>query len=209
MHPLGIDEQPIYSKVVSCKCLIAARNAYLAGGGMAAERGIRPEPQSFSDFVLLPGNREAFNAAKEWAEGKSFLWLLIYGEHGCGKSHLCNAASRRLGERGLMSYYRKPSDIHAEVRRAIQAGEGKDSVLDIYKRTMCLILDDYGIESGTPEQDANMDDILVTRFEWQAATMMTTNLTWSQMPGRIASRFDDRQLSRRIQNTAPDYRREK
>jgi DNA replication protein DnaC len=209
VHPLGVDGEPVYSQVVSCQCQVQARMVFLNGGGMAAERGIRPEPQTFANFELSRDNRESFNAAKEWAEGKSFLWLLIYGGHGCGKSHLCNAAARRLSERQALCYYRKPSDIHAEVRRAIQANEGKDSVLDQYKQVGCLILDDYGIESGTPEQEANMDDILVSRFEWQLATMMTSNLMWSQFPGRLASRFDDRVLSRRIQNAAPDYRRKK
>jgi len=70
-------------------------------------------------------------------------------------------------------------------------------------------INDYGVESGTDAQAANMEDILVTRYENLLPTMMTTNMDWSQLPERIASRFDDRQLSRRVHNEAPDYRGQK
>lgn len=215
IHPLNEWGAPIYEKIVGCRapgCYVEAAQRFLRGEEHGAKCGIRPAPQTFDNFVrdLKGGNRDAYEFAKAFADPTAtFIWLLIYGKPGNGKSHLCNAVGRRLQERGIRFCYVKAADIHAEVRRAVQANEGKDVVLDKYKNTQYLIIDDYGVEHGTDAQDANMEDILVTRYEQLRPTMMTTNLTWSELPVRIASRFDDRTLARRVENAAPDYRGQK
>ncbi len=206
---------PIYDRVVPCTaigCYHEDHQRFLRGEAYGASCGIRPAIQTFDNFErdLRGGNRDAYDFAKEFAAGTGqFIWLLIYGRPGNGKSHLCNAVARRLQERSVRFQYVKAADIHAEVRRAIQANDGKDAVLDRYKNVPVLIIDDYGVEHGTDAQDGNMEDILVTRYERLLPVMMTTNLTWSELPGRIASRFDDRGLARRVQNAAPDYRSQK
>jgi len=215
LHPLNEWGTPIYDKTIPCRapgCYVDSVQRFLRGEAYGATCGIRPSPQTFANFErdLKGGNREAYDFAKAFSEPTaSFIWLLIYGKPGNGKSHLCNAVGRRLQERGVRFLYVKAADIHAEVRRAIQSNEGKDVVLDKYKGVPVLIVDDYGVEHGTDAQDANMEDILVTRYERLMPTMMTTNLTWSELPARIASRFDDRELARRVENTAPDYRSQK
>jgi DNA replication protein DnaC len=213
LHPSNEWGTPIYDKVVSCLapgCYHESHQRFLRGEAYGAQRGVRPAVQTFDNFLLVPGARPAYDAAQALADGKAtFIWLLLYGKPGNGKSHLCNAVARRLQERVVSFKCVKAADIHAEIRRAVQSSQGKDVVLDEYKSVPVLIVDDYGVEAGTDAQDANMEDILVTRYENLMMTMMATNLTWSELPPRIASRFDDRELARRVENAAPDYRSKK
>ena len=210
VYPLNEWGEPIYSKAVVCRapgCYYDSIRGYAKGATYGKARGVRPEQQTFENFKAVAGAKQALKLAQEFASAEAeFIWLLIYGGTGNGKSHLCNAVARNLQERGLRFRYVKAADIHAEVRRAVADNSGKDVVLDEYKTVPNLIIDDYGIESGTDAQAANMEDILVTRYEQLLPTMMATNLTWSDLPERIASRFDDRQLARRVHNEAPDYR---
>jgi DNA replication protein DnaC len=213
VHPSNEYGAPIYDKVVPCLapgCYHESHQRFLRGEAYGAERGIRPAVQTFSNFLIVPGARAAYETAKAFAEPTAtFIWLLLYGKPGNGKSHLCNAVARRLQERGESFKYVKAADIHAEIRRAVQSNQGKDIVLDEYKSVRVLVIDDYGVEKGTDAQDANMEEILVTRYERFLQTMMATNLTWSELPERIASRFQDREMARIVRNDAGDYRGKK
>ena len=213
VHPLNQWGEPIYSQVVVCQargCYNDSVRGYTRSPQYGKELGVRPEEQTFENFKAAEGSHEALSVSLAFASRKAdFIWLLVYGGTGNGKSHLCNAVARCMQNDGMKFRYIKAADIHAEVRRSVRDNTGKDTVLDIYKAIPVLIIDDYGVESGTDAQAANMEDILVTRYENLLPTMMTTNMDWSQLPERIASRFDDRQLSRRVHNEAPDYRAQK
>ena len=215
LHPLGIDGEPVYSQVVSCECYVKARMAYLNGAQYHAEQGARPAHQTFDNFLLMPGSRDAFNAAKAWVDPKAkFLWLLIYGGVGNGKSHLCNAALDVLLRRGVKAKLVTASQLLAQLRTAM-SDHTTDAVMAEYQTILDLIVDDLGAgmkHPGEPASEwewARVEELLVARYERMLPTMVVTNLDWSQLPERLASRFDDREMARRIENTAPDYRSQK
>jgi DNA replication protein DnaC len=189
--------------------------AYLNGQQYHAEQGARPAHQTFENFLLMPGSRDAFNAAKVWVDPKAaFIWLLIYGGVGNGKSHLCNAALGTLLSGGVKAKLVTASQLLAQLRIAM-ADHTTDAVMAGYQSVPTLIIDDLGAgmkHPGEPASEwewARIEELLVARYERLLPTMVVTNLDWASLPERIASRFDDRAIARRVENTAPDYRREK
>lgn len=180
--------------------------------------GATPRGQTFENFTVTKGlNDEAHTQAKAWSEGRAkYCWLIIYGTTGNGKSHLCAAAHKTLV--GRVSYAQcrhitAPGFIQ-ELRLAMSEHK-MDQVMLEYQQALYLILDDIGTgmkpvgESGSEWEWARIEDLLAARYEWQRPTMMATNLNLKDMPDRIASRFNDRELARLVLNRAPDQRGKK
>jgi DNA replication protein DnaC len=206
VHPVTPLGQVLYDKAVPCQCYLDSASAYQRG-----EAQSRPAPQgkTFDNFYMLPGSRDAYKTTKEWVEAKDFIWLLVYGGVGNGKSHLCEAASRALHDRKEQCRMITTSEMHAQIRRSVNDDTGKDMVLDSYKRTQWLIMDEWRLDRENEAQTSNIEDILLARYENVLPTMVVTNVDITQLPPRIASRFQDVQMSRCIANTAPDYRVQK
>ena len=213
VHPVDDCGFPVYDKVVPCKahgCILDSHNQYHTSPTYERTRGIAPSEQTFENFRCLPGNEEALRYARTFASNaeSEWIWLLVYGKPGNGKSHLCNATARVLNRNGVPVKVTTTANMLSQLRKAVR-GEGMDVALDEYKDVFYLIIDDFGIEKGTDWEKATIDDLMVTRYEQLRPTMVTTNIEPSQLPPRMRSRFEDTELARIVENTADDYRRQK
>ena len=206
VHPVTAIGQVLYDKCVPCQCYLDSIAAYQRGENQSTPR---QQGRTFENFYMQRGAKQAYQSAKAWVEAKDFTWLLIYGGVGNGKSHLCEAAARALHEKRLQCRMTTTSEVHAQVRKAVSDDVGKDMVLDAYKRVQWLILDESLLDKETEAQSYNVEDILLARYESVLPTMVVTNVDISQVPPRIASRFQDIHMSRCVANTAVDYRRGK
>lgn len=145
-------------------------------------------------------------AASLLAYGEAkFVWLLLYGRPGCGKTHLCNAMVNVLHDRGLEVRIILAADLFALLREAIQSNR-TDEVLRGYKEVGFLIIDDYGVEYGSDWERAKFDELMTSRYATALPTVLTTNKELTELPERIQSRFTDKDMSRAIYNEAADYR---
>jgi len=212
---MGQDGEPVYNIAKPCDCYVVAAKAYINGDVYRAGYGARPVVQTFDNFVLIHGARESYNAAKAWTDpAADFIWLLLYGGVGNGKSHLCNAALNVLLSRGEKSRLITASSLLSELRMAM-SDHTTDIVMRGYQETSELIIDDLGagmkhpMEPASEWEWARIEELLVARYDGLKPTMVVTNLDWSDLPERIASRFQDREFARMLQNEAPDYRRDK
>ena len=205
VHPVTPFGQ--YDKANPCQCYLDSIAA--SQRGETQQHGSKPGGRTFKSFYMQRGAKEAYHATKKWVEAEDFVWLLVYGGVGNGKSHLCEAASRELHDRKQSCRLITTSEIHAQIRKSVNEDTGKDMVLDTYKRAPWLILDEWRLDRETEAQTGNIEDILLARYESLIPTMVTTNVDIAQVPGRIASRFQDARNSRCIANTAQDYRRQK
>lgn len=168
---------------------------------------IAPIPQTFDTFHITTANKDAFDKAKAFAEGVSpFIWLLIYGAVGCGKTHLCNAVRYATSQRGIDGRFLSLPDLFTSMRLAIKE-ERADDILQDLKNTTLLILDDFGMNYGTGWEIPRLEELLDYRLRAYLPTMMTTNLNLSDLPERISSRFSDTEYSCCVYNAAPDYRK--
>ncbi|HEX2912698.1 MAG TPA: ATP-binding protein [Chloroflexia bacterium] len=155
----------------------------------------------------VPKTREAFEAARQFAQDPSD-WLLFIGGYGCGKTHLAAAiANDALNKRvplyfavvpDLLDYLRSTFDPNSEARY--------DERFDMIRNVPLLILDDLGTENSKPWAREKLYQIINHRYNAKLPTVITTNNDLDLLDGRIRSRLCDRQLCRTVLVQAEDYR---
>lgn len=109
-------------------------------------RSPRPRP-SFDDFVMGPGNALALEAARAVALGRAGRCspLVLAATSGLGKTHLCRAIQRELGENVV---YRSSEEFTSEVTHAIRMGQ-MQAIRQRYRRSLnVLILEDVQFLEG-------------------------------------------------------------
>ena len=209
LHPLNSQGEVDYARVVPCPgkgCTVERCKKYLLTAEAARSRGVRSPEQTFDTFEEREGSKQPFNYARQLADGSAqFIWLLVFGGTGNGKSHLCNAMARESIRRGVDTRLISVADLFAALRSAMTDNHS-ESVMEWYKQTQFLILDDYGVQQGSDWQAARFDELMTFRYASLLPTALTTNFDLTMLPDRIRSRFGDRRLSRIAHNSATDYR---
>lgn len=172
-------------------------------------RGKQPsevQRQTFENFQPMPGTEKAFKAAQSLALGSAnFIWLLIYGEPGNGKTHLCNAIVKEVRARGLDVRMVLAANLFSLLREAIESKKA-DVLLRQFKDIFFLAIDDYGVEYGSDWEMAKFDELMTSRYATGKPTVLITNKKLADLPERVRSRFQDKVMSRAIYNSAGDYR---
>jgi len=198
-----------YSRVVPCPgpgCTQARVDRSHSLSAVARTRGVYAPEQTFKTFERRRGSDKACQYARELAEGRApFIWLLIFGGPGNGKSHLCNAMAQTALQRHVDVRLVPLAEMFTTLRSAMDGGN-VETVMQQYKHTWFLILDDYGVQYGSDWEGARFDELMTYRYANYLPTAMTTNMDVANLPDRIRSRFQDIELSRVVHNSALDYR---
>ena len=145
----------------------------------------------------------AFKALSYGDTKKPFL--LCYGGVGNGKTHLCQALTIALNQRGIDAYYYRVPDLLKTLRAAIDTHDS-DSWMKSLANVQALVLDDFGLEAQTLWSTATLEDIIDARWQEKRITVMTTNKNITDLPARLQSRFSDTELSVYVLNKGMDYR---
>jgi len=163
--------------------------------------------QTFDNFdAKVPGVAKTYKMAYDIAEGMGdYIWLIIYGGTGNGKTHLLNAIANRVIERGFEARYVLMAELLSDLRMAIKTNETDDKLSEL-KRVPYLLIDEVGLEYGSDWERQKVDELLTARWANGRFTIAATNLDIEQLPDRIKSRFKDKHLSRYVKNEAADYR---
>ena len=210
VHPLRENGSPNYAKAIPCSapnCLLANIQAYKRGEPFARMQGITQPRQTFDTFTPVPGTENALKYSKALAQGKSeFIWLLIYGGVGNGKTHLCNAVAQEALSCSINARLTSVADLFSHLRSSMD-NHSTDKLMIELKETFLLILDDWGVEYGSDWEQAKFDELMTSRFANARPTVLSTNKDIANLPPRIKSRFEDKRLSRIAYNSAPDYRK--
>lgn len=160
------------------------------------------------DDILL----DCLKTAEEFAENPDGRWLILWGERGNGKSHLCGAVANDLIATGTPALFISMPDLLASLKEAmdLQSNTEQESYsgrMKLFKTAPVLILDDLGAETGSSWSDGVIFEILDYRYRNRLPTMIVTNVPLDEFDPRIASRMQDAALSTVIRNQAPDYRK--
>jgi DNA replication protein DnaC len=162
--------------------------------------------QTFDNFKPVPGTEDALKYAKALAYGEAkFIWLLMYGPPGNGKTHLCNAIVKEVRARGWDVRMVLAADLFSLLREAIESKKA-DVLLRQFKDIFFLAIDDYGVEYGSDWEMAKFDELMTSRYANSKPTVLITNKKLADLPERIQSRFKDKVMARAVHNSAGDYR---
>lgn len=174
---------------------------------------------TFDNFEPRKGTRAALEAARAFAERlrrgeDGGRWLLLFGDPGCGKTHLGMAIRNAAEEAGMLAIATTQPHILKEIqaswrRRPAEASpddRSEDWMLEKLQTAKVLLWDDLG-----PWKDwANemMFAILDSRYRNRRPTVFTSNYTPEEleqiMGPALWSRFAAR--TEMIPVTATDYR---
>lgn len=183
-----------------------------------SSRSSQSQQQTFDNFkTSFKGEDDEFLAecyqdARDFAAHPDNRWLVLWGERGSGKSHLCAAVDNDLNNTGRPSLFITMPDLIASLRQAmdLQSNTEQESYsgrMNAFKTAPVLILDDLGAETGSAWSDGVLFEILDYRYRNRLPTMIATNVNPDNFDPRIASRMQDTSLSVIIENASPDFRR--
>jgi DNA replication protein DnaC len=209
LHPRKPDGSVEYREVVPCNqpsCYADTFRAYQRGE-IIQQSGVIGLKQTFETFnAEIPGVKKAYKAAWNIAEGiGDFIWLIIYGGVGNGKTHLLNAIANRAMERGCQVKLIMMAELLSELRMSIEANR-VDFKMKQLKEVAYLLIDELGLEYGTGWEKEKIEELLASRWANGRFTVVATNRDIEELPERLKSRFRDQHLSRWIKNEAEDFR---
>jgi len=210
VHPLKPDGSVDYKQTILCNhpgCYADSFMAYQRGE-IIQQSGVIGLQQTFETFSkTVPGVQKAYTAAQRIAEGLGdFIWLLIYGGVGNGKTHLLNSIANRVMERGIPVRLVMMAELLSGLRMAMDTHQ-VDFKMKELKEVPYLLIDELGLEYGSDWEKEKIEELLASRWANGRFTVVATNRDIEELPARLKSRFLDRHLSLAVLNEAGDYRR--
>ena len=159
------------------------------------------------DEKALDSLREAYKLSREFAE-EPYLWLVLLGATGCGKTHLAAAIANQQIPRGKPAYFVVVPDLLDHLRSAYSPDSKipYDELFETIRTAPLLILDDLGAHSSTPWAEEKLYQLINHRYNHRLATVVTTNLRLDDLDERLASRLADLKVSTLCAIYAPSYR---
>lgn len=155
--------------------------------------------------------------------------LVLYGNTGCGKTHLAVSIMRNLYVKNLIEIiksewkantkYRaskqvfKPvPDLLLEIRSTFndQSTSTEENIIDDYSTIPFLVLDDLGSEKTSEYSITTLYIILDRRDRELMPTVITTNLTPKEIEEKLGARIASRLAGmKNIKINMPDYRKKR
>ncbi|HLF02150.1 MAG TPA: ATP-binding protein [Anaerolineales bacterium] len=174
------------------------------------------EMMSKEDYQSLVN---ALDEARKFAESPAD-WLIMFGPHGCGKTHLAAAIANHCDRRGDPVMFLTCGDLLDHLRATFSPDSAVryDVVFNTIKTAPLLILDDLTLASATPWSRDKLYQLVDYRYAARLPTVITTpllrateekrntELRENLMDERFEARFLDEAISKRCSISAPMYR---
>jgi DNA replication protein DnaC len=198
--------EPDYSRVVPCACIRRESGpdrrlrllTYSNLGALTRLTFDNLDPQGRSGH---PRSRELFaaasRAAREFAAATRG-WLVVSGPSGSGKTHIAVAITNERVRHGEPALYITVPDLLDRLRAGFNpdAESAYDESLENLKNAPLLVLDDLGVQSGTPWAREKLDQLLTFRFNNELPTVIVTAVPLGEMEDRLRTRLTDPRLAR-------------
>jgi DNA replication protein DnaC len=148
----------------------------------------------------------AFNTSQNYAHHLNG-WLLLMGGYGCGKTHLAAAVANEVVSLGVETLFLTVPDLLDWLRYSFSSEETTyESRFEEIKNIRFLVLDDLGTQNTTAWAREKLFQIINHRYTHKLPTVITTNISLSEIDERVRSRLQDRELVIKIQIDAADFR---
>ena len=221
VYPI-VDGVTNYSDTIACPgpgCLAEQTAIYRKNPEYAVAKGVYPvkegqELKTFKNFNRNKGNLYTVEGIQvdirgeleKLAAGKTaYVFALLYGQPGNGKSHLCSAFTTAVIQRGAQCAMWDASELLTAMRQGID-GKTIEETTARCKNIYALIIDDIKLDQLTPWGMDRIEEILSYRYQMQLVTLITTNVDIEAFPERLRSRFNDAEISRMFLNNDIDRR---
>lgn len=142
---------------------------------------------------------KAKNKVKSYADNFPAVFdvgssMILSGTVGTGKTHLACAVANQLALNGRTSCLRTVSELVQSVRDSWNRLSAKSSVqiIDEYVEFDLLIIDEFGVQSGTDNELNIIFDIVNARYADQKPIMALTNLSEVDFKKKVGERIFDR-----------------
>jgi len=218
LHPRDEQWMLLENKEVYCTakdCMAESYSHYRQTHQYLELKGVTLRLQTFSQFKIREGNKSSFEAFKALAEGKTDKpFLFSYGKTGNGKTHLSQALTTVLNQRGINTHYYTIPELFGILKEAI-SDNSVDSWIDGLQKCPGLVLDDFGSETYSDFGLGKLQEIIDVRWTGKLITVMCTNKDLIGTPEnrglqmistRIYSRMCDQDLSVVVLNEGDDFR---
>ncbi len=197
-------------KVSRCqKCLQAEQHdvesalRQLSVESLLDDAGIAPRFQHCEFANYQPVNAAAAKNlasceryAQSWeAILKAGTGLVMTGSCGTGKNHLAVSMTKRiirdyLSDVEITDVMRLTREVKSTWRNGSERTETE--VLNHYATLELLIIDEVGVQFGTPAELAILQEIVNARYENILPTILISNLTFDQLKAFVGDRIVDR-----------------
>jgi DNA replication protein DnaC len=168
--------------------------------------------KTFKTFdQTVPRVAYAYEYAKAYAQRLSG-WLILFGNYGCGKTHLAAAIANEALQRDYRVIFAIVPDLLDHLRSTFGPASdvSYDKRFEDIRSVPLLILDDLGTENTTPWAREKLFQIVNHRYNHRLPTVITSNRKPEDIEPRIYSRMLDHSLHDGIiMIEAGDYRRQR
>ena len=166
------------------------------------------------EFIADAPTLDKLNLAAKWLSSSQKFGLVLYGNVGSGKTMLLNSFTQLFFRTGCFMPH-IISTTAAELQRYYVQDQSAEGLYGVAKNSKILLLDDLGCEPenciiyGTSYHP--ISEIIYHRYRNQLTTILTTNLTDSELASRYGPRIMDRleESFDFIAYTNPSYRKRK
>ena len=196
----------------------------------------RHRGMTFEAFAPRKEQQAAYDACKAYSDMFSKAiqtGLMLAGQAGCGKTHLAVAIAIEIAKRKPLPNWDKTSferyaddkpenfadhcgiqfiptaELLNRIKKTYDNHEDTDEIIDKYKKTQLLILDDLGAERETDWALEQLYEIIDYRYNELLPLIVTTNLTASELTAALGDRTSDRlrSMCKLLSITAPSQRK--
>jgi len=124
--------------------------------------------------------------------------LILSGPSGCGKTHLAAAIVNERISSGCPAFYITTPDLLDHLRSTYNPGSEipYDEFFEKVRNAPLLVLDDLGVQTGTPWAKEKLDQLLTYRFNSELPTIIVTIIPVEELDERLYSRLTDSKLCR-------------
>lgn len=153
--------------------------------------------QSLASYpITAPAQNAMVQRIREWLElwdgEPDFEWLFLHGPYGTGKSGLAAAVAYELLQAGRFhkAYFVEVPALLDRIRYTFKKGsdESEEDVMGELRSEDLLVLDDLGAERQTDWATERLFTVLNHRYEEKYATIITSNLTPSELGAHLGER---------------------
>ncbi len=204
--PVG---DPNFGVLMTCSCKQTGKDRRAAYDRLRISNLDVFADKTFETFdPRVPGTADAYQAALAYTQ--TFQgWLVLFGNCGCGKTHLAAAIGNCALQRDMPVIFTVVPDLLDHLRSTFSPNSdvAYDERFETIRSVPLLILDDLGTENTTAWAREKLFQIINHRYNHRLSTIITLNRKLEEIDPRIVSRISDLSLHDGIVSmSAADYR---